>query len=81
MNQKSGSDMWCRFNEMTWPMPGEAMETLERALRYGSPEELQHVRFSAARVVSAYWSLVMGTGEKRASVVRGIKRAMKVASK
>lgn len=56
-----------------WPKP--RIESLEWMLRYGTPADLERVRYVAASVVDAYGELIDATDDRRRKVVSQIKRA------
>jgi propanediol dehydratase small subunit len=68
---KTRNGLWARFDEMTWPLPGDRMREVEHALRYGTPtrEEL----LAAASVMQAYAQMVHDPRTKREHVIRTLR--------
>lgn len=61
------------FDGMTWPLPGERMGEVEWQMRYGEPDKQD--RMLAASIIAAYRQMVGDTSEKRAAVVRALRKA------
>jgi len=57
-----------------WPVPGEEMSELEHKLRHSGNIRTSDL-LAAASIISAYRQLLTTTGDRRAEVVRMIKRA------
>ena len=64
--------MFCHFNGMCWPCPGEHMNELEYKLRYGTPTKSDLL--SAAGVLSAYGQMVRDPVSKRQKVIAELRK-------
>ena len=62
---------YASFDSMVWPMPDDDMGEVNWQLRYG---DYGRVRFSAASVVSAYFSLIWMDERRRRKVIREIRK-------
>lgn len=60
------------FNDMTWPVPGERLSEINRALVYGEPtkEEL----LVCASVLSAYRYLIELSIRERNEIIRELRK-------
>lgn len=70
----SGSGSHALFDDMSWPCPGQRLNEIEHALRYGEPTKSELM--VAASVLSAYSDLVRCPQVKRAYVVRRLREAI-----
>jgi hypothetical protein len=61
-----------------WPLVTYRDGDLAWQLRYGNAEM---VRYQAASIVEAYETLINATGDKRALVVRALKKARRAGGK
>lgn len=66
--------LWLNFGEMAWPAPGERMDEIEHALRYGTPSRKDVL--AAASIIAAYRELVNAPRKKRDHVVRKLRSAL-----
>lgn len=64
------------FHGMAWPCVDEELANLGRRLRY-KPQPTDSDLVCAASVIDAYLELVRCTQEKRANVVRELKKNIK----
>ena len=71
-----GRNIWAHFDDMTWPVAGDALDDLEWRLRYGAVPDRPDA-LSAASVIAAYRHLTTCTERNRAHIVRCLKKHTK----
>ena len=64
--------LYTNFDGMCWVVPGQRLDDVEWALRYGNAES---VRLSAASAIACYRALVNRTSRDRAKIVRQLQDA------
>jgi hypothetical protein len=69
------------FNGMCWPVPGERLDQLEYALRYGPKVDGFDMkdRLLAASVIAAYKDLVWSTNARRNEISRELRNGPGIA--
>jgi hypothetical protein len=71
----TASGMYSSFDEMCWPVPGEAAGNVEWRLRY-APEALSRSdHMLAASIINAYRQMVGDPETKRRAVIRQLRLA------
>lgn len=66
--------LWLNMGETAWPAPGERMDEVEHALRYGTPTRKDLL--AAASILSAYRALVTTPRRLRERVVRTLRSVL-----
>ena len=70
------SPLSARIEDMTWCIPGERMDEIERVLRYAAWHK-DSSYMAAASIIACYRELVLCNRAKREHIVRNLKRIMK----
>lgn len=70
-----GKGSVARFDGMSWPVPGERLDEVEHALRYGTPSRSEMLL--AASVLEAYRQMVTDPRTKREHVIRTLRKVMR----
>jgi hypothetical protein len=71
MATKTMNGAWARFDDMTWPCPGDRLREVEHALRYGTATRTDLM--TAASVMKAYAQMVHDPRRKREHVIRKLR--------
>ena len=80
MSKPKHPGIWRHFDDRCWPVPGEGLDTIEYALRFGDPESLKHAASIGASVLSAYTALVRMPEDQRNAIIRELRKGPGVAN-